>query len=202
MSRSGTTSGILDAPWVYRLSQSLTDPFRVVPLRRILARVPHASLLDLGCGTGELCAMTPAYYTGVDRSVSYITHARRHHGSPTRRFVTGDIMAPDPGLGHHDIAVLASVLHHLSDEEARRCLAGLGAVSPARILVVDVALEDAGAVFRRLVVPLDRGSHFRDTAALRGLLAESGWLVETEERYASLGGLFPYVALVAGKGGS
>jgi SAM-dependent methyltransferase len=188
---------LLTWPRAYELSQSLSDPFRIVPLRRVLASVPHASLLDLGCGTGDLCGMTTAAYTGVDRSPAMIAYARRRHGAPGRRFEVGDALALDPGLGAHELVVVSSMLHHLTDDEVRRCLAGLAVIRPGRLLIVDVALERTGTFFRRIVAPLDRGRHFRTTAAIRDLLTAAGWIVEREAGWTSYNRLFPYVSLLA-----
>jgi len=197
-----SVNAIMETPRVYGLSQSLTDPFRIAPIRRVLAQVPHESLLDLGCGVGDLSAMTRASYTGVDISPAYVAHARRRFGAPGRRFEVGDALALEAGLGHHDVVAIVSVLHHMDDDEVRRCLAGLAAVSPRRLLLLETALERTGPVFRLLIVPTDRGRHFRTTAAWRSMLEETGWKIEMEHRYRSLTGLFPYVALVAGAPGS
>lgn len=187
----------LDSPRVYGWSQTLSDPGRLAPLRRAIARIPHGSLLDLGCGIGDLCGMTGAPYTGVDRSAAYIAYARRRFGGPGRRFVVGDALALDPALGHHDLVVAMSVLHHFDDGEVRRCLASLAAVTPRRLAVVDVAAERAGAVFRRVFVPLDRGHHYRTTPVWLALLASCGWTVEREDGFSAPLGVFPNAVLVA-----
>ncbi|MEK7477013.1 MAG: class I SAM-dependent methyltransferase [Candidatus Coatesbacteria bacterium] len=188
---------LVASPGAYAWSQSLSDPFRLVPLRRVVAGIPHSSLLDLGCGSGDLCAMTASAYTGVDGSPANIAYARRHHGAPGRRFEVGDLLALDGSLGAHELVVMASVLHHLADDEVRRCLAGLAVVRPGRLLVVDIALERTGPVFRRTITPLDRGRHFRTTSAIRELLTAAGWRTERETGWTSYNRLFPYVGLLA-----
>lgn len=185
------------SPRIFELSQALTDPFRIVPLRRLLAKVPHSSLLDLGCGTGDLCGMTAAAYTGIDRSSALIDYARRRYGNARCRFEVGDALSLDGSLASHDLVVISSMIHHLSDDEVRRCLSGLSPVRPRRLLLVDIALESAGPVFRHVMAPLDRGRHFRTTEALREIMISAGWRMEREDRWRSLSRLFPYVALLA-----
>jgi len=193
----GAVDRIMGAPWAFGVVQSLTDPGRIVPLRRALDLIPHESVLDLGCGIGDLCGMTGAAYTGVDRSRAYVDHARRRFAAPGRRFEIGDAVALDGALGHHDVVAIVDVLHHLSDDEARRCLAGLSVVTPRRLLLVETALERTGALFRRLIVPVDRGRHFRTSAVLRTMLEEAGWRLERECHHASVGGFIPRAILVA-----
>jgi SAM-dependent methyltransferase len=193
-----TSAGaILDIPWVFRSLRGLIDPGQAGHLKRLLARVPHASVLDLGCGIGSHCAMTEAAYTGVDASPAYVAYARRHFGGPSRRFEVGDAFALGGGLGHHDVVALINVVHHFSDDEVRGCLAGLKAVTPRRLFLVDVALEEAGILFRRVFGPLDRGGHFRTRAAQRALVESCGWRVEWEDGYATPTGIYPHSVLVA-----
>ena len=80
----GAIGSVEALPLGFRLLQALCDPFRFVPVRQALARVPHSSLLDLGCGTGDLCRLTKGRYTGVDISTAYIEYARRRFGGPNR----------------------------------------------------------------------------------------------------------------------
>jgi len=188
---------VLNTPWVFKSLRNVIDPGQVGCLRRMLARVPHRSLLDLGCGIGSLCGMTDADYTGLDNTPSYIAYAQRHYGGPTRRFVVGDAFRLDGGLGARDAVSLINVIHHFSDEEVRRLLAGLATVAPARVLLVDVALERAGWLFRRIFGPLDRGAHFRTTAAQRALLESAGYAVEWEDGYVTGARIYPHSVLCA-----
>lgn len=188
---------VLSAPWVFHAVRGLIDPGQVRHLRRLLARVPHASVLDVGCGIGSLCGMTDAPYTGVDLDAGYVAYARSTYGAPGRRFETGDALALDPALGHHDLVTLINFIHHLSDDEVRRCLTAVRAVSPARLLVVDVARERAGFLFHRIFGPHDRGAHFRTQPAQRALLEGAGWRVEWEDGYAAGIGIYPHSVLAA-----
>jgi SAM-dependent methyltransferase len=187
---------VLNTPWVFRLLRSVIDPGQPRHLRRLLARVPHASVLEVGCGVGSNCEMTDAAYTGLDLVPSYITYARAKYGGPNRRFEVGDAFSLDPALGHHDVVSFINVIHHLSDAEVRRCLAAARTVTPRFVLSVDIAAERAGYIFHRVFAPLDRGSHFRTTAAQRTLLEEDGLRIEWEARYVTATGIYPRSALL------
>src|SRR5262245_17086946 len=86
---------VLNVPWVFHAFRGLIDPGQVGHLRPLLARVPHGSLLDVGCGIGSLCGMTDAPYTGVDLTPEYVAYARRRYGAPGRRFEVGDALTLD-----------------------------------------------------------------------------------------------------------
>lgn len=194
---------VLNTPWVFNSLRSVIDPGQVACLRRMLARVPHVSLLDLGCGIGSLCDMTDEDYTGVDNTASYIDYASRHYATANRRFLVDDAFALDQAfaddakLGAYDLVSLINVIHHFSDDEVRRVLAGLSAIAPARVIIVDVALERAGWLFHRLFGPLDRGAHFRTTDAQRILLESAGFRVEWVDGYVTGPRIYPHSVLCA-----
>ena len=189
--------GILNTPWFFHSFRGLIDPGQVRHLKAVLARIPHASLLDLGCGIGSHCGMTDGAYTGVDHTASYIAYAGRHYAAPNRRFAVGDAFALDPALGHHDVVALINVVHHFSDGEVLRCLGSLRVVTPYRVLLVDVAREKAGFLFTRIFGPADRGGHFRTQAAQRALLETAGFRLEWEDGYRTATGIYPHSVLVA-----
>lgn len=188
---------ILNVPWVFRVVRGILDPGQTKPLRRFLAQVSHASLLDIGCGLGTLSRMTDKRYAGLDAVPDYIDYAQRHFGAPSKKFVVGDAFNLDPGLGSFDVVALVNFIHHFSDEEVRRILAGLRAVSPRTVMVADVALDRAGPLFRRVVGPLDRGAHFRSRSDQRALLEKGGCRIEREDGYRSRNRLYPHSILLA-----
>lgn len=73
-------------------------------LLRLLAAGPEASVLDLGCGTGEhvaFLAQAGARAVGVDPSPAMLEAAREHEGRGHGRFLAGDArdLGAVPGLG-------------------------------------------------------------------------------------------------------
>ncbi len=154
-------------------------------LERELGRAPAASVLDLGCGTGEhalLFASLGIDATGVDRSEEMIDKAseyRDRHPPHGPRFVRGDF-AELPSLVAQSFGAaicLGNVLPHLEDEVLERCLgAWAERLLPGGRLILQILNyerirelglrhlplnfrddpdEDGEIVFLRLMTPLD-----------------------------------------------
>ncbi len=175
----------------------MLDPGQPGRLRAFLRETPHAALHELGCGIGANCGMTDAPCTGIDLDPAYVAYASRRFGSDRRRFVTGDLRAPLDGVpGPWDLVALLNVAHHLTDDEVRDALRHARAAGARRVLVVDVALERTGVLFRRIFGPLDRGSAFRTTAQLRALLTGAGVTVEREDGWSTGPGIWPRAAFI------
>ncbi len=94
-------------------------------LRRLLADAPDASVLDLGCGTGEHTAFFAgegARAVGVDRSDTMLEAAAEHEASGRGRFLTGDLLDLSAALGDEPAFGLAiclgNVLPHLMEDDA------------------------------------------------------------------------------------
>jgi len=141
--------------------------------RRIVAglirRVPHARLLDLGCGDGSLIAelsrRIKADLTGADISGPAIEIARRN--VPGATFLQLDLNAPSLP-GRYDVVVLSEVLEHIEDDEA--VLRQAAAAAPH--VVISVPGGPADKVDRRY-------GHFRNYAGnlLKEKLERTGFEV-------------------------
>lgn len=120
------------------------------------------TLLDVGCGGGELTAGAverlrgrgrSVTATGVDRNPAIVAHARRRFGDVLDVRV-GDILAlelPDAGV---DIASCSLLLHHLEPDEAVRGLRELGRVSRLGVVVNDLVRTRIGLVGARTLIRL------------------------------------------------
>jgi SAM-dependent methyltransferase len=189
--------GLLHAPWFFEGVRNVIDPGQVSHLRRLLVRVPHDSLLDIGCGVGNLCGMTDACYLGVELSPEYVRRAQQRYGSPTKNFLVADALRLDGSLGSFDVVSVVNMIHHLSDEQVRDLLRRACRVTTRYLFVVDVALERAGWAFRHVFQRLDRGHFFRTTAAQRCLLDESGLRIEWEDAYGEWPYIYPHSVILA-----
>lgn len=92
-------------------------------LHRIEARMKPAaehvvgSVLDLGCGLGQMANMVSGAYVGIDFSPFAIEWARERNRNPSAFFFTGDIREL-PDAWQADTVLLLEVLEHLEDREA------------------------------------------------------------------------------------
>jgi tRNA (uracil-5-)-methyltransferase TRM9 len=114
--------------------QTLAVPFSETRSRlqpgvvRALASLPRAaSVLDLGCGNGELARELARRehqgpYLGLDSSSELLAMACQESIAPWARFGLADLAAPDwaAGLGmSFEQAFAFALLHHLPGEETR-----------------------------------------------------------------------------------
>lgn len=127
--------------WPQRIERE--SPF----LEDEIKRSSHASVLDLGCGTGEHArhlASLGFRSTGIDRSEAQIDKAREYEDEFSDRgprFLLGDIeQLPELTDERFGTAIcLGNVLPHLDDEPLRHALAATAArLFPAGRLVVQI----------------------------------------------------------------
>ncbi len=78
---------------------------------------PGASVLEMGCGTGDLLAsLEPADGLGIDLSPAMVESARAKH--PHLRFEVGDAERPQVGDRRFDYIVLSDLLGDLEDVQS------------------------------------------------------------------------------------
>ncbi|MGH7729490.1 MAG: methyltransferase domain-containing protein [Vulcanimicrobiaceae bacterium] len=127
----------------------------IAPLWRALARSGARTVLDVGCGDGNVAralvdrasaAGRRLEATGLDCNEAVLAVARDcSRGAPALRFVPGDATSLPFVAGTFDVAYASLVLHHLEPEAAVRMLRELRRV--ARMpLVCDLRRSRAGFV--------------------------------------------------------
>ncbi len=86
---------------------------------RLTCQVPHARVLDLGCGDGrlllELSRRTPAELYGADISAAAIEIARKN--GPRATFQQMNLAEQTP-TGAYDVIIMSEVLEHIEDDVA------------------------------------------------------------------------------------
>jgi SAM-dependent methyltransferase len=170
-------SALLERPRFYALAGRLLAPGAGTALRSRIATElltsPSGRRLDVGCGPRSWLAGAGAAPVGVDASPAYARALRRAGGAA--------VVARAEALPFRDGSFASAwcfgLLHHLSDEVARRALAEAARVARAgRIVVFDAVLprrprrQPLAWALRRL----DRGGFMRGEVALRALLSGPG----------------------------
>jgi SAM-dependent methyltransferase len=125
------------------------------------------TLIDLGCGTGDLVKMLPGSvsYIGIDHNPSYLSpEALGEDGGTGPRFVNADL--GDLGavtLPQADVSVALGVLHHLTDEQVVNLLRSVAAVTRpgGRFVSVDPVFHPDQRSVARIAMSMDRGRFVR-----------------------------------------
>ena len=160
----------LEHSWVYNLNQVFLGAGKKRHVYSFLQDLSFQSVLDIGCGPGEYAGLARSSYLGIDTSESFIKTCRaRYAQDPTKVFIHADattVTVP----GRYDLAVLNSVLHHLTDEETTRLIAWV-ARSARYLFVLDLHPVPWNPASRCLYA-LDRGHYVRDVAAQKALILQ------------------------------
>lgn len=159
--------GILSSPMVYDFVQNALG---AQSSRRTLVRdhfrpLPGDTMLDVGCGTGEITPHLPAgvSYLGIDLSPSYIASARQRYGH-LGQFEVADVSDP-LALSTQPVNLVTCIglLHHLSDDE---CVALFRSIKRlltpgGRFVTLDPTFVNGQHFIARELARRDRGRNVR-----------------------------------------
>ena len=156
---------ILAIPALYSLfSKAIGGNYRARYVEEYVRPVPGSRVMDIGCGTGDILSFLPQVdYLGIDVDPHYIRWCQEHFGR-SARFACQDVAQmeiEEPGT--YDLVMATGVLHHLTDEQARRML-GLAsrALKPeGRLVTFDGCWIPKQSWIARLLLHMDRGRFVR-----------------------------------------
>jgi SAM-dependent methyltransferase len=170
---------ILDRPRIYDRLQRFLGAER--SRRRVVDEFFRpsrgAKLLDVGCGTGSLLDYLPEdiEYVGFDLNPAYIDAARERYGARAKFFCVrvgseGDVIADSD----FDCVIATSLLHHLTDDEARHVLRSARRfLRPGGVFFSsDNVLHENQSPIARFLISLDRGRNVRTPEGYLQLVEE------------------------------
>jgi 2-polyprenyl-3-methyl-5-hydroxy-6-metoxy-1,4-benzoquinol methylase len=137
-------------------------------LRQYATRHLHAgaSILDIGCGTGDVVAYLPsdATYHGFDRNAAYIEKAQRRFASNNITFhceqFDGTLRY---GERKFDLVLAIGLLHHLDDSEVIALMTSVSNVlaPDGLFMTLDPVITPHQSTIARFLVTHDRGKNVR-----------------------------------------
>ncbi|MCX7049571.1 MAG: class I SAM-dependent methyltransferase [Candidatus Sumerlaeota bacterium] len=156
-----------DTFWIYEgLRKLFLLGLNIRPILKALDAKPGEQILDVGCGFGFFHKyLSGCDYVGVDSDPIRIQWALDRIGiAPGRKFLVGDACRMDFPDKAFDKALGYGLLHHLSDEDADRCLEELTRLAKGRIVFSDPVYSKWHFV-NNVLCRLDRGSFVRTPGA-------------------------------------
>ncbi len=163
---------LFESAWVFNANQILLDGGKARQIKRFLADVPYSSVVDIGCGPGNWAVVARGKYLGVDTSPSFIQASRRRYADdPDKTFELTDatrLVVNEP----FDLAMLISVLHHLSEDEMDRVMDWV-ARSARYFFILDLYPNPKNPVSKFLYA-MDRGNFIREPHEQERILTKGG----------------------------
>jgi 2-polyprenyl-3-methyl-5-hydroxy-6-metoxy-1,4-benzoquinol methylase len=157
-------------------------------VREYVKPQPGEWILDVGCGVGDTVEhLGDVHYVGIDFNQKYIDTATKKH--PQGTFVAASVdELPALGLDKFDCVIIQNVLHHLSDDQVQRLVAGLPAVMRpgARLATSDNVWSEDSTTTARVLIALDRGRNVREAHRYAELVGEKFGDIEVTVRHDML----------------
>jgi len=178
---------VRDSFFIYEgLRRAFLLGLQIKPILAALDTQPGERILDAGCGFGHLARhFNHCDYTGIDSDPERIDWAKQNIGeSPTRRFLLADVCRTGLEPGCFDKAIGYGLIHHLSDETARRCLRELSRIVKGKIVFSD-PVYSSWHLINNLLCRLDRGAYVRNSEQYLGLCRSEMLLESSRFFYAN-----------------
>ncbi|MBN2322402.1 MAG: class I SAM-dependent methyltransferase [Spirochaetes bacterium] len=193
---------ILNNPRLFLFIRAILDGGQVRYLKGLLEEYRAGSILDVACGCGTFCRITPHEYLGVDYNEAFISFCRRKYGGGGRerkkRFVVMD--ATDMKTDRRfDTAVIINSIHHFPDDEVVSIFTSMRDITE-RLVIVHDAVPRKNPV-SRFFYRLDRGTHFRTVEEQKSLIARAGLVVQDVRYFKGTAGIYLHSTVICTKKG-
>jgi SAM-dependent methyltransferase len=156
------------------VNQFLLDGGTKRNYRRFLSGLEFDSVVEIGCGTGNWAALIDGEpeYVGIDISQTCVDFCnKRFFRDRKKKFSNLDITTYHPEK-RFDLAMMISVLHHLSDSDVQRMMSWIS--RNTRYLFVSDLYPIPESPLSKWFYGMDRGEHIRGPEAQKELFLQDG----------------------------
>ena len=198
MDRKFRFGGVFENPVVSKFQRGIMDGGRVGFLKKCLAKYSYSSVVDIGCGLGEYCAVNKGFFCGIDNSKKRVAFAAKMHGKHS--FAVADAKELPFNDNTFDVVMLIDTSHHLSDDEFKVVLDSMKRIGKKYIVISDPVLFDGQGAVSRFFYDLDRGGKFRSIGQMRKFFETNPDMLLLETKtYRTFPGLYVHAAFVLEK---
>lgn len=179
---------ILESSFVYSSFQNLigTNRVRKLMVEEKLHLKDGMSLLDVGCGPGDLMEYLPdsIQYVGFDFNPDYIAQAERKYGG-RGTFHCSDVNEFDFRGRAFDRIFLGGILHHIDDDKVDHLMYHLARrLNPGGFLfTIETVYDEGQSRMAKFIISKDRGQNVRNAAGYVNLIKKHFANVEFEVRH-------------------
>jgi len=133
------------------------------------------NILELGCGTGNLCAFLAkcdVNITGIDSSENYINYAQKKY--PEQKFICSDITKPLELENTYNIVLAEAIISAISDENVLKMLQNIKKCcnDETRIIFSDMNYSDSAPFFQKFLMKNERNKYCRPKEKYAELISE------------------------------
>ena len=190
---------VLKSPIVYTSYQKLVGGYRARRkfVEDYLDLNPNQSLLDFGCGPGDILEFLPEVdYTGIDIDPIYIEKAKAKYGH-RGEFICSKLEELDlPSGKAYDYVIATGVLHHMDDQECLSFIKWAKSIlkPKGKLLTLDGCYIPNQNKISKFLIDKDRGNFVRSVDAYIALMSSQFDTVNQtiEESYFHI----PYTLLI------
>jgi len=129
----------------------------------VLNLASYDTVLDVGCGTGALCAVLAEKglsVTGIDPAMKMLSIAKRHTEGGKINYVRGNALEKLPFEDKSfDISIASYVAHGMGEGERKLLYAEMARVTRNKVIIYDY--NQTRALRTTIIEWLERGDYFR-----------------------------------------